>query len=466
MANLSLREKTLIRSPVTEAWANQDLCTDDGIPFNEFATPGDRIIDCHPDHIVYDVTLPPKGKASEVTKFRAVRKEALEESFAVASTSPDQIALVCDAFKPPLPLQAVAAWHAWRFGGDVHKKWHAGGLGTSDDVELLAMSEAVAWTGDLLPQLAEVHIYSDSLKAIRWLFDASNHSSMECSLAALWAIQPWLDGAPDTKVVLHHIHKDVGLDAHSLVHLYATSTQVEAGSAPWRTFDSARAASTAAMLADWNLLLRDAKYTGHNFLHLRFGGSPVTPSHIGGGPWLRGVQHSNHLTARLTRACTGHVPIGEYAARFHKESSRCMCSHPHESVIHIIHLCPLHMRSPSPGKRYQLVEFVKFLKKNPRAFEWLGADLPQSDGGGTPSGGGEVTGVPTNLRRRAKLPIGSAGGAPPAGAYPPPQPRAGATFRMHQFPGAHATVLQYRRPSKPRVRWEDPNKSNIRLFFF
>ena len=59
-----------------------------------------------------------------------------------------------------------------------------------------------------------------------------------------------------------------------------------------------------------------------------------------------------------------------------------MCSHPHESVIHIIHLCPLHTRSPSPGKHYQLVEFVKFLKRNPRAFEWPGADLPQSDGGG------------------------------------------------------------------------------------
>ena len=181
---------------------------------------------------------------------------------------------------------------------------------------------------------------------------------------------------------------------------------------------------------------------------------------------MRGVQRSNRLTARLTRACTGHAPIGEYAARFHNESSRCMCSHPHESVIHIIHLCPLHTRSPSPGKRYQLVEFVRFLKKNPRAFEWPGIDLPQSDGGGTPSGGGEVTGAPMNLRHQAKLPDGSAGGALPAGAYPPPQPRAGATLRSHQFPGAHATVLQYRRPSKPRARREDPNQSDLRLFFF
>ena len=295
--------------------------TDDREPYNEFSTPGDRINDRHPGHIVYDITLPPKGKPADVVKFRAARKETLEKSFAVASTSLDQIALVCDASKPALPLQAVAAWHAWRFGGEVHKMWHTGGLGTSDDVELLALSQAVIWTGDLLLQLVEVHIYSDSLKAIRWLFDASNHLSMDCSLAALWAIRPWLDEAPDTKIFLHHIHKDVGLDAHSLVHLFATSIRVEAGSAPGRSFDSARAVSTAAMLTDWNLLLRDVKYTGHNFLHLCFGGSPVTPSHIGGGPWLRGVQRSNRLTAQLTHACTGHAPIGEYAARFHKESS-------------------------------------------------------------------------------------------------------------------------------------------------
>ena len=117
MANLFLREKTLIRSPVTEAWANQDLCTDDRIPYNEFATPGDRIVNWHPDHIVYDIALSPREKASDVAKFCTVCKKALEKSFAVASNSPDQITLVCDASKLPLLLQAVVVWHAWRGGG-------------------------------------------------------------------------------------------------------------------------------------------------------------------------------------------------------------------------------------------------------------------------------------------------------------------------------------------------------------
>ena len=58
-----------------------------------------------------------------------------------------------------------------------------------------------------------------------------------------------------------------------------------------------------------------------------------------------------------------------------------MCSHLYKSVIHIIHLCPLYTRSPSPGKCYQLVEFVKFVKKNPCTFEWPGADLSPTNGG-------------------------------------------------------------------------------------
>ena len=231
-------------------------------------------------------------------KFQTAYKVALEDSFATASNTPDQIAVVCNMFKLALPLQAVAAWHVWRFSGQIHKMWHAGGLGMSDDVELLAMLQVVIWTSDLLPQLVEVHIYSDSLKAIHWLFGALNHSSMDCLLAALWAIHPWLDGAPDMKVFLHYIHKDMGLDAHSLVHLFTTSTWMEAGGAPECTFDSARAAFTLAMLMDWNLLLWNVKYTDHNFLCLCFDGSPVSSSYIGRGGVL-GLGAFNAPTALL-----------------------------------------------------------------------------------------------------------------------------------------------------------------------
>ena len=84
----------------------------------------------------------------------------------------------------------------------------------------------------------EIYIYLDLLKAINWLFNASNHSSIDYSLAALWAIQLWLDATPDMRIILHHINKDIGMDVHSLVHFFMTSIRVEAEEGPVRTFHS------------------------------------------------------------------------------------------------------------------------------------------------------------------------------------------------------------------------------------
>jgi len=49
MSLLSKREQTTIRSPITEAWANSDLCTGDLRPYNEFNIPGSHIVDACPE---------------------------------------------------------------------------------------------------------------------------------------------------------------------------------------------------------------------------------------------------------------------------------------------------------------------------------------------------------------------------------------------------------------------------------
>ena len=51
-------------------------------------------------------------------------------------------------------------------------------------------------------------------------------------------------------------------------------------------------------------------------------------------------------------------------------------------------------------------------------------------------------------------------------ADPPSLPSAGVALRSHQYPGVYATMLLYWRLSKPRVRQEDSNQSDIHLFFF
>jgi hypothetical protein len=150
------------------------------------------------------------------------------------------------------------------------------------------------------------------------------------------------------------------------------------------------------MIEKWTSLTHSPKYMGHNFLRLRDGLNSVSPSHIKGGPWLRGaLMKYNRRTARMVRGLTGHAPIGDYRQRFFpEEPSQCMCGSPFESVIHIIHLCPLWSRDASPAKRVQLEVFKRFLKVNPRVFEFPGADLEQSNEGGTPQGHQGATGGP------------------------------------------------------------------------
>jgi hypothetical protein len=58
MAKLTQREQSHVRSPVSEAWANEGLCTRDLLPHNEFNEPGRRIQDAHAGRIILDVAAP------------------------------------------------------------------------------------------------------------------------------------------------------------------------------------------------------------------------------------------------------------------------------------------------------------------------------------------------------------------------------------------------------------------------
>src|SRR4029077_1883285 len=141
------------------------------------------------------------------------------------------------------------------------------------------------------------------------------------------------------------------------------------------------------MLADWALLMGQRSYIGNGFTRLKLGpGIPILPSHLGGGPWFKSVHRSNRLSARMVRGLTGHAPIASYAARFHNESARCMCGSPFEDVGHILHLCPLWKRNRVPSACLHLAVFVRFLKANPRAFEFPGVNLEQESGARNPGG--------------------------------------------------------------------------------
>jgi hypothetical protein len=371
--------KTVIRgdlkSPVTEAWLNLDLSSVDLDPVDDLARPGYRPKDLYPNRIVYDIVSPPSKADKERKKFMKDRLDALSREVEESSNSPLRVCIVTDASTPPLPLQSVSAYRLW-FDGALYSDWSAAGLSTSDDAELQAIARGVVQASDVgLFDVHDLHIFSDSTNALRHALDASHHSGQPSSLLICGVLVPWLRHHPANVVHLHHVTSGIELDDHQLAHLLATSTRVEAGGSPVITADFARRGAVTRMLEGWDSLFQSKKYIGSNFLPLyRRKDTPLAPTHINSGPWMRKVGHSHTLTARLTRCVTGHAPIGAFRSRFFpEESTACRCGFPMETVQHVLFDCPSFEREQKPSKQLRYAWLFDFLEANESSFTF---DVP------------------------------------------------------------------------------------------
>ena len=149
-------------------------------------------------------------------------------------------------------------------------------------------------------------------------------------------------------------------------------------------------------------------------------------------------------------------------ARFHKESARCMCGSPFEDVRHILHLCPLWKGNCVPSTHLHLAVFVRFLKANPRAFEFPGANLEQESGARNPGGVVDKPGAPVSPPSVAH----PSSGAPPQGASAPPRTFAERNQVISRRFGGIANVTLLRRAPLPRAgRDSGPKQSDICMFF-
>jgi hypothetical protein len=182
-------------------------------------------------------------------------------------------------------------------------------------------------------------MFLDSTNALCLCMDASHHSSQPSSLAICRLLIPWFKQHTNNTVHLHHITPGVELEDHLLVHIHATSTRVEAGGEPIISADFARCEADSRMLSGWIALFRTKKYVGSNFLPLYQGkNTPLVPTHVNSGPWMRRTGHSPELTACLVRCITRHAPIRSFRSRFFPlESTACRCGLPMETVSHVLY---------------------------------------------------------------------------------------------------------------------------------
>jgi hypothetical protein len=181
---------------------------------------------------------------------------------------------------------------------------------------------------------------------------------------------PWLQHHPNNSVHFHHITAGVELEDHQLAHILATSTRVEAGSAPVISADFVRHRAVTRMLKGWNSLFQSKKYIGSNFLTLyQRKDTPFVPTHVKSGLWMCMVGHSHSLTACLVCCTTGHAPIGAYRSRFFPDkSTACRCSFPMETVSHVLYQCLSHKQESEPKEQLHYMWLLEFLVANESAF--------------------------------------------------------------------------------------------------
>ena len=161
------------------------------------------------------------------------------------------------------------------------------GHSTPDDSELMALGHAVnRISNEVLNNVGEVHLFTDSLNAVTMALDCSHHSAQLGSLLFVDQLCVWLNGSADHTLVLHHVTKSVVFELLELVHLFATSIKVEVGRGPVHTAAFARKQLTSDMLEAWDSMSQVTNHIGHNFLSLWNKGRLLSPFHIGRGPWL------------------------------------------------------------------------------------------------------------------------------------------------------------------------------------
>jgi hypothetical protein len=119
MANLG-DSRANLRSAVTEAWANSELCTRDLDWENE---PERRLLDTLSERVEWDLTpCPAKGEEKAAKAARAEHISSVYREAALESTT--ALAVVCDGSVPNRWYQAVAAWSlAW--AGSTRRDWQA-----------------------------------------------------------------------------------------------------------------------------------------------------------------------------------------------------------------------------------------------------------------------------------------------------------------------------------------------------
>ena len=252
----------------------------------------------------------------------------------------------------------------------------------SSDAELFAIRMAVG-RATALEDCNRIVIFTDSLAMARRAIDPGIHSGQAHSLATCKALRTWFAAKADRRVDFIETPSKLKWGLQHRAHLHARSLPpTPAGVRPATSLDSVRKHVADSALDAWATQARNPDYLGHQFMVLRDPkGKPTRPTYSNGGVWLRHVNESNALCARMCRAILNHAPTGEYYSRFRipgHDNHECECGCPVQTRHHIFTQCGV-LQTYDRDPRF-VRELVWFLEDNPKAFAFGFQYAPQGDG--------------------------------------------------------------------------------------
>jgi hypothetical protein len=214
-------------------------------------------------------------------------------------------------------------------------------------------------------------IFSDSLPAVKSLFDVELRSGQIFSLDACRAVGPWLAGDPDRSIHLWFVPSRLEWGVQKQAHDAAVALKIAVGRRPRTSRDFMLQRFDVEATKAWHEKFKDPSYRGHSFLDLKGSkGRPLQPSTCKGGPWMFESAFSTAAFSRLCRCITGHAPLGEYCLRFKLHGVvRCLCQRglygPLETRGHALYVCRLQTQ-PNPVTALDTIPSLsKFIEVNP-----------------------------------------------------------------------------------------------------
>ena len=251
--------------------------------------------------------------------------------------------------------------------------YHAANV-TSTEAELFIIRCGINQAINL-PGISKIIIVTDSIHAVKKIFDSAIHS-FQVYLAAIFkelrnffivnnnnSIVFWECPSQYDWPLFKSIDRDTKQFQQTLLLLCKLS------------WDFSKKSECDNIIQNWKMTFQASDQKGQQFLELvDDDDNPIKLFYINRGSWLKFIDYSNSLCARVTRAIINHAPTDECRLHFFlKEDFKCLCRlYSIESRCYILHKCQ-RFNNYWNLRRDSLSYFILFLEFNSSAFAFNNA---------------------------------------------------------------------------------------------